>query len=302
MELQQIKYFLTLAQELHFWNTAEKMFITQSALSRQIKALEDELGVMLFERNKRNVKLTEAGAFLRDQWMPMLDEIDRIHRQAKKIHEGASGSIIIGYPGSIAYGFLPELVSSIAKTLPELKLELVEPTDISFEQLLLDYQMDLAFRRDPAKNPALSSICLYSESFSLVVPKNHHLNEENCQGLQDVKDEKFILSGLHHKTFYVTSLRQIFHDNNLKPRVYIESDFGGMILSLVARGLGVSVLPSSYSFSALPDVRFINLPHKVNLHVIWRKEDSSPILRNVLKQVQQIAEKFKTEESGSGHF
>ena len=104
MELQQIKYFLTLAQELHFWNTAEKMFITQSALSRQIKALEDELGVKLFERNKRNVKLTEAGVFLRDQWFPMLDKINSIHRQAKKIHEGAAGSIKIGYPGSIAYG------------------------------------------------------------------------------------------------------------------------------------------------------------------------------------------------------
>ncbi|MBW3544811.1 MAG: LysR family transcriptional regulator, partial [Bacteroidetes bacterium] len=117
MELQQIKYFLALAQELHFWHTAEKMFITQSALSRQIKALEDELGVKLFERSKRNVKLTEAGAFLRDQWLPMLDEINRIHRQARKIHEGAFGSIIIGYPGSVAYGFLPELIASIAQAI-----------------------------------------------------------------------------------------------------------------------------------------------------------------------------------------
>ena len=66
MELQQIKYFLALAEELHFWNTAEKMLITQSALSRQIKTLEEELDIRLFERSKRSVKLTEAGAFLRD--------------------------------------------------------------------------------------------------------------------------------------------------------------------------------------------------------------------------------------------
>lgn len=296
VELQQIKYFISLAQELHFWNTAEKMFITQSALSRQIKALEDELGLKLFERNKRNVKLTKAGVFLRDQWIPMLDEINRIHRQARKIHKGAYGSVSIGYPGSIAYGFLPELIASIAHTLPELKVELAEPTDISFEQLLLNYQMDLAFRRDPAENPALKSICLYSEHFSLVVPKNHHLNEENCQGLQDVKEEKFILSGLQHKTFYVASLRQIFDDYGFSPNVYIESDFGGMILSLVAKGLGVSVLPSSYAFSALPDVRFINLPQKVNLYVIWRKDDASPVLKNVLGQVQQVAGKFKTDQ------
>lgn len=295
MELQQIKYFLTLARELHFWNTAEKMFITQSALSRQIKALEDELGLKLFERNKRNVKLTEAGIFLRDQWTPLLDEVNRINRQARKIHEGEYGSIRIGYPGSIAYGFLPELITSIAHSLPELKVELEEPTDISFEQLLLNYQMDLAFRRDPAENPALQSICLYSEHLSLVVPENHPLNENNFSGFQDLKNEKFILSGLHHKTFYVTSLRQIFSDYDFSPNVYIESDFGGMILSLVARGLGISILPNSYSFSSLPDVRFINLPHKVNLYVIWRKEDKSSLLKNVLQQVQQIALKFKND-------
>ena len=66
MELQQIKYFLALSEELHFWKTSQRMFITHSALSRQIKALEDEIGVRLFERNKRTVKLTEAGLFLRD--------------------------------------------------------------------------------------------------------------------------------------------------------------------------------------------------------------------------------------------
>ncbi|HZI01934.1 MAG TPA: LysR family transcriptional regulator, partial [Flavisolibacter sp.] len=69
MELQQIRYFLALADELHFWNTAEKLYITQSALSRQIKALENELGVLLFIRTKRNVKLTEAGTYYREQWL-----------------------------------------------------------------------------------------------------------------------------------------------------------------------------------------------------------------------------------------
>lgn len=102
MELQQIKYFLALSQELHFWKTSERMFITQSALSRQIKALENEIGVQLFERSKRTVKLTEAGMFLRDKWLPLLDEINRIHVQARKIDQGATGLIRIGYPGSIA--------------------------------------------------------------------------------------------------------------------------------------------------------------------------------------------------------
>ncbi len=292
MELQQIKYFLALAQELHFWNTAERMFITQSALSRQIKALEEELGVQLFERTKRSVKLTEAGAYLRDQYLPLLDEINRIHLQAKKIHEGAFGTVRIGYPGSIAYGFIPDFISSISQALPELKVELVEPTDITFEQLLLSYQMDMGFRRDPAENPALQSVLLYSEPFALVVPQNHQLNEHNFTGLHDLKEEKFILSSLTQNTFYSSSLRQIFEDHSFTPDVRIESDFGGMMLGLVSKGLGVTILPLSYSFSALPNVRFIALPYNMNLYVTWRKNDNSPVLKNILQLASETATKY----------
>jgi DNA-binding transcriptional LysR family regulator len=295
MDLQQIKYFLALAQELHFWNTAERMFITQSALSRQIQALEDELGVLLFERTKRSVKLTEAGVFLRDQWTPLLNDINRIHLQAKKIHEGAFGMIRIGYPGSIAYGFMPDLITSIARTLPELKVELLEPTDISFEQLLLSYQMDMAFRRDPAENPALQSVCLYSEPMALLVPGNHHLNEQNFTGLHDLVNERFILSSLTQNTFYVSNLRQIFEDHHFTPNVHIETDFGAMVLGLVSKGLGVSILPYSYSFSQLPNVRFITLPYHVNLYVTWRKNDNSPVLKNILQQVKEAAGRYILE-------
>ncbi|KEO73747.1 LysR family transcriptional regulator [Anditalea andensis] len=293
MELQQIKYFLALAQELHFWNTAEKIFITQSALSRQIKALEDELGLKLFERTKRSVKLTAAGAFLRDKWELMLDEIDLIHRQAKKLQDGESGSIRIGYAGSIAYGFLPDLIASISAHFPELKVDLVEPIDISTEKQLLNYQMDLAFRREPAGNPALQSVCLYSENISLVVPENHHLNEENFGSILDVKDEKFILSGLHHQTYYVASLRQMFNECGMEPNVHIESDFGGMILSLVSKGLGISILPHSYAINNLQGVRFIRLPTLVSLYVTWRKDDPSAVLKNILRQVEQISFNYK---------
>ncbi|RYY85222.1 MAG: LysR family transcriptional regulator [Chitinophagaceae bacterium] len=292
MDLQQVRYFLTLAQELHFWNAAEKLFITQSALSRQIQALETELGLQLFERNKRNVALTKAGVFLQEQWIRMSDEIDRIHRQAKSIHEGIYGTISIAYPGSIAYGFLPALISAIAQQLPEVRIELVEPTDVSVEQLLLNYQLDLALRRDPAENRSLESVMLYSEHFALIVPEQHPLTTENFHSLDQVRHEKFILSGLHQQTYYVNSLRELFRTYGFEPNVHIESDFGGMILSLVTRGLGVSLMPSSYASSAAPGVRFINLPQKTNLHAAWRKGDASPVLKNVLGIVEQIAKDF----------
>jgi DNA-binding transcriptional LysR family regulator len=292
MDLEQIRYFLTLARELHFWNAAEKLFITQSALSRQIQSLEEDLGVKLFERSKRNVKLTKAGEFLREQWTRMSEEIERIHRQAKSMHDGIEGTVRIAYPGSIAYGFLPALIAAIADQLPEVKLELFEPTDISIEQLLLNYQLDLALRRDPAESPALASVSLYAEHFSLVVPANHLLTQTNFKSLLQVKDEKFILSGLHHQTNYVHSLRELFHTYGFEPNVHIESDFGAMMLGLVSKGLGVSIMPGSYAISAPSGVRFINLPQKTKLYAAWRKDDNNPVLRNVLAIVQTIAKDF----------
>ena len=116
--------------------------------------------------------------------------------QARKIHEGATGFIRICYPGSIAYSFMPKLITSVSESLPVLKIKLVEPNDIHLEQLLLNYHIDMAFRRDSAENPALHSSCLYSEPFALAFPMNHYLNEQNFTGLQDIKDEKFILSNL----------------------------------------------------------------------------------------------------------
>lgn len=296
MELQQIKYFLALSKELHFWKTSQRMFITQSALSRQIKALENEIGVQLFERSKRTVRLTEAGLFLKNQWSPMLEEINRIHVRARMIHAGATGLIRIGHPGSIAYSFMPMLIENISETLPDLKMELIEPTDMHFEQMLLDYQIDLAFRRDPVENPSLQSTCLYSEPFALAVPMNHHLNENTFTGLEDIKDEKFILSNLGQATFYTSNLRKMFVDNKFDPKVYIETDFGGMGLGLVSQGLGVTILPFSYSFSALPNVRFIPLPYTMNLYVAWRKNDKSPVLKNILELVTKTAAKYIEED------
>lgn len=292
MELQQIKYFLELSKELHFWNTAEKMFITQSALSRQIKALEEELGIQLFERNKRNVKLTAAGDFLRKEWERLLNEIGAIHRHAKQVQEGKYGSITIGYPGSIAYGFLPELMAAISKKLPGVKVELIEPEDIAFEGMLLNYQMDLALRREATENPVLQSHCLYSEAFALVVPSKHPLTQKTYKKLAQLTNEKFILSGLHHKTYYVESLNAIFKEHDFAPQVHIESDFGATIMSLVAKGLGVSIIPESYAFSRQKGVRFIRLPYKTRLYATWRKNDTNPVLANAIGIVKKLVPRF----------
>lgn len=152
--------------------------------------------------------------------------------------------------------------------------------------------MDLCFRRDPAENPAIISEVLYAEPFSLIVPADHRLNQENFTCLADVKDEKFILTCLHHKTYYVSTLRKLFSTYAFVPKVHVESDFGGMVLCLVAKGLGVSIMPGYYAIIVPPNVRFINLSQQTNLYAVWRKDDHNPGLKNVLAIAKSIATHF----------
>lgn len=288
MNILQIKYFLVLANELHFWKTAEKVFISQSSLSRQIQALEEELGIQLFERDKRNVKLTNAGKFLQEQWAMKMKELDQIQRQAKKIEEGNSGTIAITYPGSITYKFLPNFLEYLKSKLPDLKLELTEPTDEGHEKLLLDYKTDIAFSRDKINNSSIDSLKLYSEPICLVVPKNHWLNKDSLKNMNKLKDENFIISGLHQTTFFASLLRSLFDKYGFNPKTTIESDFGGMILNLINRNLGISILPLSFKYAKTSNLRFVELDEQIDLYINWRKDELNKIVKKVVDNAEAI--------------
>ncbi|GAA4300723.1 LysR family transcriptional regulator [Aestuariibaculum suncheonense] len=288
MTIQQINYFLTLAKELHFWRAAEKVFISQSSLSRQIKSLEDELGIQLFQRDKRNVKLTDAGKFLQEHWTILINEFNQVKTQAKKIDEGNSGRVSITYVGSIAFSFLPNFLKHINDKLPDLKLELTEPTDENHEKLLLDYSTDIALSRDEIKNIHIDSVKLSSESVCLVVPNNHWLNISNFGNLNDLKDEKFIIAGLHHSTFFASLLRNLFNKYNFEPKTIIESDFGGMILNLVSQGLGISILPHSFKYAKPENVRFIELNESIDLYISWRKNDLNKTIKRIVDMAKEV--------------
>lgn len=282
MRLEQIEIFLELAKELHFWRTAEKVYLTQSALSRQIQALEDELGFELFIRNKRSVQLTTAGEFMRDEWQRLLEEINNVHRQAKQISLGEIGTIRIGHPGSISYSFLPDLLAEISEKHPALKFDLIEISALDLDPALLAYKIDIGFNRDSPENEQLSFRLLSQDNFGLFVPKSHSLQNNKSINLKSLNEEKFILPPLKKQSRYAEDLREVFKAYDFTPQTYIESDFGATILSLIAKGLGISVMPASYALQLPKGVRFIELPYQTNLYAVWRKYDDNAVLRNIL--------------------
>jgi len=288
MDLQQIKNFLKLSEELHFWNTANKMHITQSALSRQIQSLEEELGLLLFYRNKRNVKLTPAGEFLRDKWTVMLDELKYIHLFARKISEGETGTIKIAHPDSISSSLLPELLGLISARLPELKVELVQLLSENEQEFIKEYKIDLAFTRDRNRLANISSMKIKSDCLALVVPDDHAYATYADIAAEDLRKEKFILPVADGNSSYLSIVQEFFDSMGFTPETFFYSDFGSTILGLVAKGLGLTILPITYEHHQIPGIRFIELPFSADLYLNWRTDDKSIVLKNVL---QIIAEK-----------
>lgn len=288
MDLNQIRYFLGLAEDLHFWNASEKMNITQSALSRQIKALEDELGVVLFDRTKRKVSLTTAGAFLQSEWRRMLTDMDNVHRQARLLSSGVAGLLRIGHPSSIRFSILPDLVVALSRAYPQIKLELIAVDDTDIEEVLLNYQIDIGFEREHPVQPTLASQLLLVEPMALVVNDAHPIQPESFTSLKQFRDEPFVLPANCHSGLYIRILYGLFPHYGFSPNVIFESDHGTTLLSLVARGLGVTILPMSYEKGAPAGVRFIALPHQTSLYMIWRQPNTCMLIRNALQVAGEV--------------
>lgn len=282
MTTQQIDYFLQLSEELHYWRTAYKVNATQSVLSRQIKALEDELQLQLFKRSNRKVELTPAGKFLQQQWKPLMEQLNAAALYARKIHQGEGGSIAINHPGSISHDLLPDLLSRVAAAYPDVKVELVQVKHTREIEMLKNFEVDLCFSRHKYEGELLSSGLIREDSLALVVPEAHPIVTVADISAESLQHERFILSTLTDGETFQMKIDQIFSTYEIKPNVRFESDFGSVILSLVKKGLGISVIPYSYIMMNHAGVRFIELPYKVPLYLHWRRDEENALVRNVL--------------------
>ncbi|MEC4034337.1 LysR substrate-binding domain-containing protein [Myroides odoratimimus] len=281
MDIQQIKYFLALADELHFWNTASKMNITQSALSRQIQSLENELGVLLFYRDKRNVSLTPSGKFLQEKWNRELNRLDSFHHIAKQLHLGELGTIKIAYPDSISSSFIPNLLKRILEQYPNLKIELVQLPYQLQEQYLQENKIELLFSRDVCQSSIIEQRKLDSERLAFVVYEDHDFTSIRDITKESLSNQRLILATESHSSSYNEIINTILDSYEIDPNLYVQCDFGSTIIALVQSRIGISILPISYQYNQYKGVRFIPLSTTTDLYVQWKKDNPNPILKNI---------------------
>lgn len=290
MEFRQLRYFLMLADEQHFKKAAERLFIVQPALSKQIRQLEVELGIELFERNKRNVQLTEAGKFFKEQVSNLLQNFERIKNETAMVAGGEKGELRIGYVGSCIHTFLPGLLSRLHSGFPHVQTYLSEMTSALQLEALQKGTLDIAFLRNPGKSKCFGQKLVFRESFSLVLPASHRLTPRNFKSMMDVQEEWFILPTKGDGELYHQLQWSICEDAGFTPMIAHETVHGYTTLKLVESGLGVSLLPTSFKKVSNAEIKFIELrkiPQMAEITAVWDKENPNPSLRNFLKMLEE---------------
>ncbi|HEU0001294.1 MAG TPA: LysR substrate-binding domain-containing protein [Ktedonobacteraceae bacterium] len=264
MELRQLGYFVAVAHKRHFTRAAQELSIAQPALSQQIRQLERELGVTLFERTSRQVRLTSAGEALLIRAERILAEVEWARMEMQEYSGLARGRVVIGALQSLEAFRFPALLSRFHTRYPGIDIVLREEATERLLELLHTGQLDLTLIQimDDSWPPELTSAPvvtekLLTEELVLVVAPAHMLAHRQNVAVEELRDEPFILfkpgSGLRH----IIMQRSLAAD--FTPRMLFESGELGTVRSLVAEGLGISVLPRSVAEAQGREVAIVSL-------------------------------------------
>ncbi|NWF61100.1 MAG: LysR family transcriptional regulator [Fischerella sp.] len=292
MELRHLRYFVTLAEELHFGRAAERLHIAQPPLSQQIQQLETELGFQLFHRTKRTVQLTEAGQIFLGEVQQILRQLEQAVQAGRQASRGLRGQVVIGFVSSAAYNVLPTILRTFRTCIPDVNLELHELTTDQQLQWLRDGRIDVGFLRPPVEEDTFCWEIIFHESLVVALPEVHPLANQSSVSLSSLKNELFILFPRPLAPGLYDSIISFCQQANFSPTVAQEAIQMQTIVSLVAAEMGVAIVPESLQHLQRTGVVYKpmqELTPKVTLAMIWRRENTSATVQRFLEVVREVA-------------
>jgi DNA-binding transcriptional LysR family regulator len=245
MEIRHLRYFTAVAENLHFGLAARQLNISQPPLSQQIRELEEELGVQLFWRNKRRVQLTEAGRVFLQETKLILEQTSHAIRAVQRTNCGEIGQLTVGFVMSATCTVLPDVLRTFGQRYPGVELVLKESTTGEGIAALKEKKMHLCFLRLPARDEALDSKTLLSERMLLAIPKGHPFSDRSTVSLRLLEKERFIIFPRSQGSDFYDLIVSACHQSGFSPKVVQEAAQMQTILSLVAAGIGISLVPES---------------------------------------------------------
>jgi DNA-binding transcriptional LysR family regulator len=271
MELRQLEYFQMVCKYLNITRAAELLHVSQPSITNSIKNLEDELGILLLNRSKKQIQITHEGEIFLQRANSILMQVNDIVTEMNDLKEKGFGILKIGIPPMIGTIFFPTILNKFNKLHPGINLSITENGSLKTQQLVLDGDIDLGMTILSEPNNLLKTLIILQSEILVCVSKNHPLSEKRKIAFDDIKKEPIIMlkEGFFHREKILTQ----FHKLGVVPNIILSSSQLKTIESLVERGSGISFLLKEVAVSN-PDIVSLSLeePLLIDIGLIWRKD------------------------------
>jgi DNA-binding transcriptional LysR family regulator len=291
VELRHLRYFVAVAEELHVGRAAERLHIAQPALSRQVMALERELGVDLFDRSTGRMVLTPAGEAFRDETRIILQRVDRAVADVQALASGDAGMIEVGFVGPAMWSVLPAIMREHHRRHPGVHFRIAELPIGSQLEKLRDGSLDIGFLRPFVHDDLVAFETVWREGVVVVLPDNHYLAGEDAIDLAELKGEVFITIPRSDSPPLYDLFMDVCRGYGFLP-TRTEEARSISSLSVLAAGFGVSLMPSSVADAHLPGIVARPLTHEtpeIPLAVAYRRDRAAGPLAPFLETTRRVA-------------
>ena len=285
MRLAFLRYFTVLAQELHFGRAAAKLAITQPTLSGAIKSLEEELGVLLFDRDKTKVELTPAGAAFLVEARHVFDAVSRARNVAVAVDSGMAGRLDIGFAGTLILRGIPRILDEFQRRAPDIEVALHEiPSNEQIDRLRRA-RLSAGFMYAAPSHPDLNAMAMEPDSFVLCMPVQHPLALLPIIELHEVRGETFLMFNRDVNPMSHDAVVGLFHNAGIYPRFVHSIRNWLTMVAMVSEGRGLAVVSGSLARLGWSGVRFAPIsgePLDAPASLVWNASSMSPALRQFL--------------------
>lgn len=300
LEFRHLRYFLALAEELHFGRAAQRLAMSQPPLSVAIQQLEASVGARLFDRDSKGVRLTPAGAAFRASAQGLLDRAEEACALAREVQAGEVGRLRLGFVGSTLFNGLSTWLQAFQASHPRVEVVVTELNSQDQIDALLDQELDLGLVHTDRLPPTLASAPLYTEPFLACLPAGHRLAAQAAIPLAALSEQPFILFSRKGSPDYHARIVEICRQHGFYPRLQHEGRHWLSVVSLVAQGLGVSIVPAAFQRAGVQGAVFKPLTEAIEASAVfatWCRNTDGVLREHFLAARQVQAEPHPPREA-----
>lgn len=285
IEFNQLRCFVTVAEELHFGRAAERLHMTQPPLTRHIQLLEHALGVALFERTSRSVRLTAAGRVFLTDARRLLNFAEQAAQSARQFGTGEAGKVTIGFTAVSGYELIPSLIARASEQLPGITLLLKEMVSVGQFAALDAGTIDLGFVRPLNTPSSLEFRLIAREPLLVALPERHPLLAHDKVALAELHRQRFIMYSPDEGKYFYDMINALLQGPRVVPHHVQHISQTHSIVGLVRAGLGIAIVPASARHFNVQGVAFRELADAsafADLYMAWRPDHRNPALQALL--------------------